>query len=1213
MAPERDTTLCKSCNKSRLTNGVQNWVQCDSCKEWYHFACAGVDDSIARVRWTCDLCMHVDRSSSTSTRAAIQPNESENAAPNKDAAILSMEPNSNKPAETSFTQTSNNLMMAMLEETRESERKYIEQKYAILAQQQGMQERPIQLFGPTSSQLAARQILPADLPTFNGNPADWPIFISMYENSSSVAGFTDAENMLRLQKSLKGKAYELVRDKLLLPALVPEVINTLITFFGRPEQILDRLIDKIRKITVHKDRLESLIDFAMAVRNACATMEACNLYAHLDNPMLLRELVDKLPTQHKLSWALHPRSPSIPVVKSFSDWIYHLAEAASTVMPGQNSWSVNTNTQAFAGEKHQAISDSEDDQQQDAKPNPACVMCNSTEHYAAQCEKFLKLTVPERQRRISDAKACYRCLKTHRRKCFSKRNCGVDNCQSKHHPLLHRDAPRPELVSAHHKEADFEEQYFRILPVTLYGNRVRINTYAFLDEGSSVTLIDEGILKHLKVCTSPEPLCLQWTSNTTRTEETSFKARMQISEMGSGRKLWLNNVHSVKHLALPKQTVDVNKLVGRYNHLHGLPIKSYYNAEPMLLIGANNWTLAVPRKIREGRRNEPIASKCTLGWSIQGTSNANRNYSFHHCVCNWNDIEKAVRESFNADPIAPRELFSKDDEKAKGILEETCKKVNGRYQIGLLWRDKNLILPESYSTALKRLECLRQKINKNPELFDQIQNQIDNLVVKNYAIELQPADTAEDTNRVWYLPIFIALNPNKPNKIRLVWDAAAKSHGKSLNDFMLTGPDYLNSLTEVLMAFRVGRIGVCADIAEMFHQIIIQQSDMHVQRFLWLHKDNKTPRIFVMRAMTFGICCAPCIAHYVRDKNAQEFKDHCPRAFESITEAHYVDDLIDSYTDDSEAIAVTTKVRDIHAEGGFTIRNWISNSTAVLKHFGERQIDEQSPKELGDPEKVLGMNWEPSNDVFKYTFRFARLKRDVLNGETVPTKREALQVLMSIFDPLGLLSCYTIGLKMLLQKVWRAGIDWDEELPDTLLGSWRQWKTVLLQAAKLEFPRFYSTLLPNADQIDLHTFVDASEYAYAAVAYLRIKQGADIDTVLVAAKCKVAPLKPVSIPRMELLAAVMGVNLAKKVINIRRLNINSSTYWSNSTTVLQWLDMDPRKFQAFVMHRVGEIIDQTSRAQWRWIPTKENVADSATKLIKSPKANRWLKGPQFLA
>ncbi|XP_044573274.1 uncharacterized protein LOC116656444 isoform X2 [Drosophila ananassae] len=156
------------------------------------------------------------------------------------------------------------------------------------------------------------------------------------------------------------------------------------------------------------------------------------------------------------------------------------------------------------------------------------------------------------------------------------------------------------------------------------------------------------------------------------------------------------------------------------------------------------------------------------------------------------------------------------------------------------------------------------------------------------------------------------------------------------------------------MAFRVGRIAVCADIAVMLHQITIQESDMQVQRFLWFHNDKKTPRTFVMRSMTFGICCAPCIAHYVRDKNAEAFKDTNPRAYESITKAHYMDDLIDTYNNDSEAVSVASAVKHIHANAGFTIRNWISNSAAVMHHFGERQLNTHNPKELGGPEKVLG-------------------------------------------------------------------------------------------------------------------------------------------------------------------------------------------------------------------------------------------------------------------
>lgn len=125
---------------------------------------------------------------------------------------------------------------------------------------------------------------------------------------------------------------------------------------------------------------------------------------------------------------------------------------------------------------------------------------------------------------------------------------------------------------------------------------------------------------------------------------------------------------------------------------------------------------------------------------------------------------------------------------------------------------------------------------------------------------------ASENKSTWYLPIFLAFNPNKPNKIRLVWDAAAKAHGKSLNDFLLTGPDLLNPLIEILLAFRVGKVAVCADIAEMFHRISIRKEDMHAQRFLWYDKGSGQTKVYVMRAMTFGISCGPCIAHYVRNK-----------------------------------------------------------------------------------------------------------------------------------------------------------------------------------------------------------------------------------------------------------------------------------------------------------------------------------------------------------
>ncbi|XP_044570431.1 uncharacterized protein LOC123257065 [Drosophila ananassae] len=224
------------------------------------------------------------------------------------------------------------------------------------------------------------------------------------------------------------------------------------------------------------------------------------------------------------------------------------------------------------------------------------------------------------------------------------------------------------------------------------------------------------------------------------------------------------------------------------------------------------------------------------------------------------------------------------------------------------------------------------------------------------------------------------------------------------------------------------------------------------------------------------------------------------------------------------------------------------------------------------------MSWDPHKDVFKFLCRFARLKRDVLAENAVPTKREVLQVLMSIFDPLGFLSCQMIGLKILLQHIWRLNIDWDQELLDKILEDWRLWKTLLEQIRIFEVPRCFSPDTSDPRQTELHTFVDASEYAYSAVCYLRVAMDDKVDVSLVIAKSRVAPLKPLSIPRMELQAAVMGARLAHK----------------------------------FVMHRVAEILETTPVEQRRRVPSKLNVADGATKITDQTLRKTWITGPGFL-
>ncbi|XP_028168432.1 uncharacterized protein LOC114358614 [Ostrinia furnacalis] len=154
----------------------------------------------------------------------------------------------------------------------------------------------------------------------------------------------------------------------------------------------------------------------------------------------------------------------------------------------------------------------------------------------------------------------------------------------------------------------------------------------------------------------------------------------------------------------------------------------------------------------------------------------------------------------------------------------------------------------------------------------------------------------------------------------------------------------------------------------------------------------------------------------------------------------------------------------------------------------------------------------------------------------------------------------------------------------------------------------------RATRCELHTFVDASEKAYAFAVYWRTEdEDGKVNVTLAAARARVAPLKLTSIPRLELQAAVLGCRLARTAADEYQLKADRSL-WSDSRTVLAWLRAGPRSFKPFVAHRVGEIEEDTQAKEWRWVPTKQNVADDATRgaPVNFTQHHRWFTGPMFL-
>ncbi|XP_050072670.1 uncharacterized protein LOC126560760 [Anopheles maculipalpis] len=1107
--------------------------------------------------------------------------------------------------------------------------------------------------GYAQQEVNVHRNIPTELPVFAGDPADWPIFIAHYEYTTDKFGFSNWENMLRLQKALKGPALEAVRSRLLLPEVVPQVIATLRSRYGRPTHLISALIEKVRRMAAPcMEKPYTIVAFGEAVQSMVDHMKAAGREAHLTNPLLLQEIVDKLPMTEKYNWVRFVRHIDEPDLRMFAEYMAELQSAAETLTNRElPSWKAaerkkpSTKAYVHAHVDHQESTTSGNNSTQVGK-SLRCFICDKRGHDVGKCFEFVAMSVKERWNKARAHSLCFGCLGKHNwRTCRNRPVCGKEGCTYRHHALLHGveesrrvsneiGASEPGIgrnnggaiaESNHHQYASSSSKaLFRIVPVTVYGPAGAVATFAFLDEGSSMTLVDEDLAEKLGVKGVVEPLCIRWTGNTTRVEAGSRRVNLEVGPIGSTRRFAVNSVRTVPAMNLPRQSFVQDE--GRWEHLKQLPIQEYKDAEPKMLIGLDNLRLTVPLRTVEGGDGDPIAVKTRLGWCIYGKpTNQGGDRLLHICECNSpNNLHDAIGKFYELEQMGVAYTHVQDDpdtQRAQHLLEVTTVRVGRRFESGLLWKVDHSELPSSLAMAKRRFDCLEKRMERDGQLKLQVHRQIRELLDKQYVHKATKQELSEaNPKRIWYLPIGVVTNPNKPGKVRLIWDAAAKAHGTSLNDMLLKGPDEVMSLLGVLFRFRLYAVAVCADVKEMFLQIRVRREDKHAQRFLWRYNPSDELDTYIVDVVTFGSTCSPATAQYVKNRNAKEHAEKFPRAVEGILESTYVDDFLDSFGTTEEACRVSNEVRKVFSNGGFELRNWSSNSAEVIKHLGEQNSGniKYLPTMGDDIERVLGMRWHPASDTLGFCTRACTVIADFLKAERIPTKREVLRCVMSLYDPLGLLAIFVIHGKILIQDLWRTGTQWDEEINGIQYSEWRRWIELLPTIGDIRIPRCYFTEASKKtyENAEWHVFVDASQHAYACALYLRtIDESGEPQCTLVGGKAKVAPLKPLTIPKLELQGCVLGARFLRYTQEHHPIRVTRRVLWTDSTVALSWIRADPRNYKPFVAHRVVEILESTAVDEWRWVPTDHNPADEATKWKGRPNFDYdgiWFKGPEFL-
>ncbi|XP_055527307.1 uncharacterized protein LOC129719918 [Wyeomyia smithii] len=874
-----------------------------------------------------------------------------------------------------------------------------------------------------------------------------------------------------------------------------------------------------------RDPLNAMTEEASAVRQKVA---------HLLGEDKLEQLVGKLPADQKLMWAGFKRDRVGVDLKTFSEYMTGVMQDASSVVLYESDA-----RKTSGREKTKAYVNSHQTKGIDTSTPPVmqyrgsgCLHCDKEGHKLRECQAFRALSIDDCWRRIRALSVCQICLYAHgRRACRSNNRCNVNGCQFKHHPLLHgkSTAPPAQVANNHTHRLLDSDVLSRILPVTLYGKSGKVNTFAFLDKGSSLTLVEGDLVAQLGLEEEPQPLCLRWTGNTSRVEKESHAVTVAIPGSEQQRQYKLVNARIVHNLDLPSQSFDFEEAANKFAYLRQLPIKGYRYARPAILIGIDNLKLAVPLKTREGDGSGPIAVKTRLGWCVSGrrTFETNQGFSFHICGCARDDsLHETVKHFFAVEENGVGQYDSKlsaEEKRAQELLEQTTKRVGRHFEAGLLWngfaflllwKEDDIELPDSYGMALRRHQCLQRRMERDPVLWENISRQIKEYVQKGFA---QRATTAD-----------------------------------------LESADPRNS-----------------------------------QRFLWSNTPGEAADIYVMNVATFGGTCSPASAQYVKNINAMQHIQRYPRAVEGILKCHFVNDYLDSFGSESEAKKVSSEVRLVHSNGGFHLRNWRSNSERVLIELGESAAADIKNLYLDRSEhvnRVLGMLWSTGLDELSFFTRMSEEVRHLLDSGTRPTKRQVLRCVMSLFDPLGLLAPFIIHSKVLIQELWRAGTEWDEAIGDKAFEHWNRWTKMIEFISTVKIPRCYFPRATEATykSAQLHVFVDASEIAYSCAAYIRTTANdGSSECVLVSGKTKVAPLKPMSIPRTTI----------------------------PSRSPKDFFGLIPQQRE----HGSNLIRTDTSHLWpigWeRWVPSKLNPADEATKWGRGPYFNQesqWFNGLAFL-
>ncbi|XP_076549168.1 uncharacterized protein LOC143306442 [Osmia lignaria lignaria] len=1079
---------------------------------------------------------------------------------------------------------------------------------------------------------------PLHLPQFSGSISEWESFRDRF--SAMIIARQGLSNVSRFQyllSCLQGEAADLVTNIAITEAGFQLVWDRLVGRYENTRLLVtthvNTLYDLPQVRSESAEQLRHLRDKANMAVNALK-----NLKRPVDtwDDLLVFFVTKKLDSASRKAWELQlgndTQCPKFSVLDTFLQSRIRALQSIGSSTSGSTARNAEMSTtksnRSRAASLHGA-----------AIAKGTCELCKSN-HTLGQCSSFKTKSAIQRFEFVKKANRCVNCLSPNHatRKCTSLHGCTI--CKKRHHTLLHFDestASTNETTSSQNGASSSSNaddpatttftscsvpRITATQQVLLATARIELRSPSgrsekirvLLDQGSVVSIISENLTQRLRIPRSRVSACITGIGNTAISCRSLATFTIASCKTESVYSMTAYVLRSLSSYTPNRVTADV-----KLSHIRDLDLadENPFSSDPIeMIIGADQYGLFLLDGLRKGTTKEPTAQNTTLGWILSGpvpssSSISSASTANFHCNVSSNlDIE--LRRFWEIEELPSVTRLSPSEQQCEEHFQRSHTRApNGQYIVRLPFVEGPPIdIGPSLSVAITMFLRQENRLRRNAEHLTEFSKFLHEYEALGHMVEVTDSSSVSSAQTV-YIPYHAVIREHSTTtRLRVVFNASAKTaNGKSLNDHLLIGPKLQIDLPAVMLRWRLYQYVFIADIAKMYRQILVNSKDVDYQRILWRSSPSDPLRHFQLLTVTYGTGPAPYLALRVLQKLAKDEGAKYPLALAVFRDQIYVDDC--AFGADNPQLARQTRdhVISLLQRGGFTLRKWASNCPELIADIDPSDHGHATSKPLLPDEnlKVLGINWNPEADAFRFNI--------TINTSLPTTKREIISTIAKLYDPLGWAAPIVIVAKILMQQLWLQKCEWDDPIPTELQHTWKTYYTELPLLRFMNLPRWiaHETRIPK---IELHGFADASQHAYAAVVYSRVPtNNGDVVVSLLAAKSKVAPLKSLTIPRLELCGALL---LARLMAFIRTSfgNIQCELHgWTDSTITLAWVHQPASRWKTFIANRVSEIHELMPKCQWHHVQSEDNPADCASRGMSVPlliNHSLWWSGPPWL-